>query len=1133
MKTINYLCLRFINHITNYIMLKRMRSFLLLAVLLIATAIRAQVTTSSMSGKITAQNEPIVGATVVAIHEPSGTRYATVTNISGQYNLQAMRTGGPYKVEITYIGYQSAIYKGITLVLGENYGLSVALKESSELLDEVVVTASKESNMKSDRAGAIMSANRDVISSTPTISRSISDIMRLSPQGADVGNGFAVGGGNFRQSFVTVDGAAFNNTFGLGGNLPANGAPISLDALEQITVAVSPFDVRQSGFTGGAINAVTRSGDNQYRGTAYMYFNNENLKGNKVDDYKLERSKAQYYTYGASIGGPIIKNKLFFFVNGEYEDNVTAGSSFQPRTSLSENYAGNVHRPVADTMVKDGETWVGLNNMRDYLKETYGYDPGRFNNYSVNTPAYRIMARLDWNVNPNNKVSLRFSKTHTKDSNFPSTSTSPLTANIIYPGSGPSAPAGSNRTSVYSMTFENSNYYQVRDFTSLAGEWNSRIKNGAMNNMLRFAYSYQNEPREYDGMAFPTVDILKDGVPYANFGLDVFTAGNLRRTSVYTVTDEFNWNLGIHKLMAGLQYEHTQATNGYMQAGGGFYVFDSWNSFVTGKKPSAFGITHSNAADLSQFEAKMKFQQTSLYLQDEVALSENLKVTGGIRFELPIYPSLKNNYNEEFAKLEFGGAKYSTDQLPGAKLSVSPRVGFNWDITGERKYVLRGGTGLFVGRLPFVWLVSAVGNSGVGQTSYSYDKVEANVKMQPNFHTNVNDILQDLYGGNFTPNKVVSPQSPTIIDTDLKMPSTWKTSLALDMKLPGDVDFTLEGIYSRDFNPVVVSNRGYKPSEENITLSPGDERKKYAMYSDATWANKYQNVYLLENWKKGAYYYSITTQLRKKFNFGLDLSFAYTHSKARSYGDGIGDQVTSAYKTNTYSVHGNNEHELGYGTYVAPDRILATIGYRKEYGKHFATSLSLLYEGMQMGYAGSYSYSRYSYTFSSNVVGDNGSNNLLYIPASREDLEAWKFADVLDKNNNITYSSKDQKDDFWNYINQDSYLKDRKGKYAERGGAKMPWHHQLDLKLNQDFFLNVGGKRNTLQFGVDIKNLPNLLNNSWGLYKQVNNASLLSYKNGAFTMNKNGQEVLKDTYTNYQSFRSTYSVQFSVRYIFN
>jgi hypothetical protein len=1090
----------------------------------------AQITTATMSGKVTAQNEPIIGATIVAIHEPSGTRYGTVTNVNGQFNLQGMRTGGPYRVEISYVGYQSVTYTGISLLLGDNYTLNVTLKESTELLAEVTVTASKESNMKTDRAGAIMNANRETIISTPTISRSISDIMRLSPQGADVGNGFAVGGGNFRQSFVTVDGAAFNNTFGLGGNLPANGSPISLDALEQVTVAVTPFDVRQSGFTGGSINAVTRSGDNQFRGTVYGYFNNENLKGNNVDGYKLNRTKSQYYTYGASFGGPIIKDKLFFFVNGEYEDNVTAGTSYMPRTSLEEQFTGNVHRPLVDTKTDaNGKTWYGMNEIRKFLTDKFGYDPGAYSGYSVNTPAYRIMGRLDWNANMNNKLSLRFTKTHTKDSSFPSSSTNPLRAADIY------TPVSSyNRGSVYSLSFKNSNYYQVRDFTSLAGEWNSRFADGAMNNMLRFAYSYQNEPRSFDGSAFPTVDILEEGASYANFGLDFFTRGNLRQTSVYTVTDEFNWNVGINKLMAGFQYEHTSATNGYMQAGAGYYAFASWEDFVSNvngganhAKPSAFAITHSNRADLSQFYARMKFQQFSLYLQDEVSVSDNFKLTGGLRFELPTYPSLKDNYNKAFADLDFGGEHYSTDQLPSAKLSVSPRVGFNWDITGERKYVLRGGTGLFVGRLPFVWLVSAVGNSNVGQTYYGYSKASAATGVQPDFHTNVNDILADIYPNGFNPTTPTAPASPTIISTKLKMPSTWKTSLAVDMKLPYDIDFTLEGIYSRDYNPVVVSNRGYKLSDKTITPAPGDTRHQYEQYHSG------QHVYMLENWKKnGAYYYSITAQLHKKFDFGLDASLSYTHSKSRSYSDGIGDQVSSAYYTNIYSVNGINEHELGYGTYVAPDRVLATIGYHKEYGKHFGTSVSLLYEGMQMGFAGGYSYSRYSYTFGGNIVNDYGANNLLFVPASRADLDKWNFVDVK-QGDKVTYSAQAQRDDFWNYINQDSYLKKRKGQYAERGGAMMPWHHQVDFKFNQDFYLKVNGKRNTLQFGVDIKNLPNLLNNSWGLYKQVNNTNLLNYRDGAFTMNKDGNEVLKDTYRTYQNFRSTYSVQFSVRYIFN
>jgi hypothetical protein len=498
-------------------------------------------------------------------------------------------------------------------------------------------------------------------------------------------------------------------------------------------------------------------------------------------------------------------------------------------------------------------------------------------------------------------------------------------------------------------------------------------------------------------------------------------------------------------------------------------------------------------------------------------------LTAGIRFEMPDYPSLDNNYNAAFAAQKFGDNSYSTDQLPKTSVSFSPRIGFNWDITGERKYVVRGGSGIYVGRLPLVWLVSAVGNSNVGQTQTYYNSVADAEKYginQPDFHTNVSDILKDLYGGTFTPATPTVPSSPTIIDKDLKMPSTWKTSLAFDAKLPNDIDLTLEVIRNNDLNPVVISNPGFYESDA-ISLNNKDTRKSYKQFIDG------KNVYLIENAGIGAYYYSLTAQLHRKFNFGLDLSFAYTHSFAYSYSDGIGDQVTSAYKTNTSSINGINEHELGYGTFVTPDRIIASISYHKSYAKHFASTVGIIYEGGQSGYTGGYSYSRYSYTFSGNVVGDLGANNLLYIPASREELESWNFKDQTD------YTAAQQKDDFWAYINQDKYLKNRKGEYTERGGAIMPWHHQFDLRFNQDFYLMAGGKKNTLQLGVDIKNVGNLLNSNWGLYKEINSTSLLSYSKGAYTFDKVNNSILKDTFKNYQSMASTYSIQFSIRYIFN
>ena len=1112
-------------------MVKRMRSFFAVVMLVIAATVNAQVTTSSMNGKVVDQsNEAIIGATIQAIHEPSGTHYGAITNVDGRYSIQGMRAGGPYKVEVSYVGYQSVVYKSINLQLGENYVLDANLKESTELLDEVVITASKSSNMKSDRAGAVTNVDAARMSEVPTVSRSMNDIMRLTPQGANIGSGFSVGGGNYRQSYVTVDGAAFNNAFGIGSNLPAGGSPISLDALEQISVSTTPFDVRQSGFTGGAINAVTKSGTNEFKGTAYMYTSNTHLTGNKVEDYELTRNRDHSTTYGASLGGAIIKNKLFFFVNGEYQDNVQAGPSGIARSGANDEWSTNgiVHRPFENTTTVGGRTFVGMNNISQYLSEKYNYNPGRYQGYSLETPSYKIMGRLDWNIN-NNKINFRFTHTHSKYSSNPSSSTTPFKDSIIYPGGvdGSAGKSSSGRTANAGMYFESSRYMQEQNFTSIASEWNSKW--GAINNALRFTYSYQNEPRTYEGGTFPTVDILDQGSLYASFGPDPFTEGNLRQVKTFVITDEFNFSSGIHNFMGGIQFESNKAVNGFMQAGSGYYIYSSWDDFVNNRAPAAFGVTYSNTGDGSQFLANMKYQQLSFYLQDQMNITDNFRLTAGVRFELPIYPELKNNYNKNFAQIDFDGYHYATDQLPSSyQLTASPRIGFNWDLTGERKYVLRGGSGYFIGRLPFVWLVSAVGNANCGQSTYYYNEQKDAKYGQPSFHTSVADMLKDPNLNLPAATDPAAPSGATIIDRDLKMNATWKSSLAFDAKLPGDIDFTLEGIFSKEFNPATVTNLGRKFKGEQ-EIAPGDVRRMFE-YSNA---NK-TDAYYITNAGNSAYYYSLTASLAKTFDFGLHLSASYTRSYAKSYGDGIGDQVNSAYYNNRYSVNGNNDTETGYGTYVSPNRVLASAAYRIKYAKNFASSLSLIYEGMNMGYAGGYSAARYSYTFTGNIVGDYGSNNLLYIPASREALDKWNFADYTDsKTGEVTYSAKEQRDDFWAYINEDSYLKGRKGKYAERGGAIMPWHHQLDLKFNQDFFLNVGGKRNTLQFGVDIKNFLNLLNSDWGIYKTVNNTSLLSYKGGAYQFQKNGGKKLTDTYSNLNSFNSTYSIQFSVRYIFN
>ena len=1110
-------------------MQKRLHLLVALLAFMVTTAM-AQITTSSVSGKITANGEDVIGATIKAVHQPSGTVYRAVTNIDGRYSIQGMRPGGPYVLEVSYVGYKTKEVKNLSLSLGQNTVLNEALSEDAAMLEDVVVTANANNNMRTDRAGATTSINADQIESIPTVSRSMNDLLKLTPQGANVGSGFSVGGGNYRQSYVTVDGAAFNNAFGIGGNLPGNGSPISLDALDQISVSSSPYDVRLSGFTGGAISAVTKSGTNDFKGTAYMYTTNAHLKGNKVDDYELTRLQSHSTTWGASIGGPIIKDKLFFFVNGEYQSNVSAGPSGTARMSASDEWSpstGTVHRPLQSDM----------DNMLSFLNEKYGYNPGRYQGYSLDTPSYKFLARIDWNINENNKLNFRFSKSHDKDSSAPSSSTTPFRDAIIYPGgtsdgvsiSGGKSQAG--RTANSGLYFESARYYQEKNFTSLAGEWNSIW--GGVHNTLRLTYSYQDEPRTYVGGLFPTVDILKDGAYYMGFGPDPFTQGNLRQVKTFVATDEASWSVGIQNFTAGLQFETNKAVNGFGAASAGYYVYDSPEAFMAGGAPSAYGVTFPMDGG-DQFNATMKYNQFSAYIQDQVNFSDRFRMTAGLRFELPIYPELENNYNKAFAAMQWNdGSKllknYQTDQLPDAPITVSPRIGFNWDILGNQKLVLRGGTGYFVGRLPFVWLVSAVGNAGCGQYTYYYNTTsdKGATYLMDKFYANRDEQIAALQkqGLAVSRDDAAAPSTPTIIDKKLKMNATWKTSLAIDAKLPYDINFSLEGIYSRDFNPATVINIDRYWDGESYTANlanSGDQRKLYSRNSSI-------NPYMITNAGNKAYYYSITASLAKNFDFGLNLSASYTYSKAKSYGDGVGDQVSSAYYNNRYSVNGNNDVELGYGTYVAPNRLLIAASYKKDYAKNFGSEVGLVYEGMNMGYAGGYSCTRYSYTMTSNIVNDYGSNNLIYIPGSRETLEAWNFKD------NGDYTAEQQKDDFWNYIEQDSYLKNHKGEYAERGGAVMPWHHQLDFKFNQNFYLKVGGQKNTLQFGVDIKNLANLLNHSWGLYKSVNNMSLLKYdsKSNSYQFQRNGKEALSKTYSNLTSFNSTYSIQFSIRYIFN
>jgi len=1092
---------------------------ILLTFLFITVAMFGQATTTSgINGKIVdPSGKPLPGATVVAVHVPSGTQYGAVANADGLFSIQGMRPGGPYSIEVSFIGYTKKSLTDVSLLLGETFVINTAMEEASTQLNEVVVVAAKAPVFNSEKNGSSINISTRQMNIMPTVSRSINDLTRLTPQA----NGNQIGGGNYRQNFITVDGAQFNNAFGIGTNLPGAGSPISLDALDQISVNITPYDVRQSGFIGASVNAVTRSGSNEFSGSVYTYMQNERYKGNLVGKSKFVRTKSDYLMEGVRLGGPIIKNKLFFFINFEKEKTTVPGPSRVAATpEAPADYNNNIARPtVAD-----------MDMISAYLKDTYGYETGPYQGYSFQSPSQKFLVRLDWNINKNHKFNIRYSAMKRKDPTSPSTSVSPFSS--IYTN---------NRQSMDAMWYKNSGYYQESNFKSLSAELNSSFAGGKFMNTLRGTYSFQDEPRTTDGKLFPFVDILKAGSPYVSFGTELFSYGNLRQVATVTFNDDFTWSMGINNFTAGLQYETDKTKNGFMRFGSSFYVFNSWDDFVNGVNPKNFGITFSNTPGYAQAFPTFNFAQTSAYLQDEINVSSKLKVVAGLRFDLPTYPDPLPEH-PIISSLTFGSNQYSTATLPQTKMMLSPRLGFNYDINGDRKYVIRGGTGIFTGRIPFVWIVSQAGDAGMLQTTQTYSAGVGTGVPGP-----FDPSVSAYYPAEQPAAGTIVPGTFTIISKNFKMPQSWKSSFAFDAKLPWGLKGTIEGIYNKDINTAFFVNEGLTaPSNMNIdeanTSSYPDGR---LIYPNAN-ADKYYNLQtngvitvgsgsgvspiVLEN-RKGGYYWSLTAKLEKAFDNGFAAMVAFTHSDARNLVDGSGDQASSAWNGNA-NVNGANSPALSYASYVTPNKLIANASYRIEYLKSMATTISMFYEGGSTG--------RFSYVYSSNIVRDGaGSNNLIYVPRDPSEITF-----VNQTVNTFVWTAQAQSDAFFNYINQDKYLSSRKGKYAERNGALMPWRNQIDMKIMQDFFVNVGGKRNTIQVSLDILNFANLVSRHWGLAQLYRQNNILTQTNIAnivpggavkptYKLNPYNNTMLTNTFTNNISYSSTYSMQLGIRYIFN
>ncbi len=1114
---------------TKTIMLKRI--LVLFALVFVAGQTFAQITTSAINGVVkSSTDEALVGATIVATHQPSGTKYTTITRAGGQFSIQNMRVGGPYLIEVSYVGHNTEKYENIFLQLAESFLLNPALEKTSTTMTGVTITGGrKNAILNSGRTGALTNIGVRQINQLPTISRGLNDITRITPQA----NGASIAGGNYRQNNFTVDGADFNNSFGIGSNLPAGGSPISIDAVEEVSVNITPFDIRQTGFIGSAINAVTRSGTNTFSGSVYTYFRNENQRGRRVEKTYFVPAAEEFKQYGFRIGGPIIKDKLFFFFNYETETSPkqlqTNGAATAAATFGS---SPNIARPTADS----------LNFIRQYLLTNYGYETGPYDNYTPEIQRTKYLARIDWNINDHHRFNIRYSQVEGGEPFTPSGSTS---------GAGFNYASGLGRTNINSLWFKNSNYFQGANLYSIAAELNSNW--GKVSNTLRGTFTYQNDSRTTESQTFPFVDILSttgvaSSAPYTSFGYEPFSFGNVRKVKTYSLIDYFSWTKNKHSWTVGGQIDYSETINGFQRFATSYYVFNTWADFASAlnpnpalrAKPREFAFTYSLSPGFAPAFSAFRFAQYSLYGQDEIAVNKNFRLTVGLRADRPTYPFAPQIITHPLiASATFvGGEKINTGVLPKKRIMWSPRVGFNWDLYGDRSLQIRGGTGVFTGRVPFVWIVSQSGDNGMLQITQSFNG-QANTP------------------GPFNPDPAayrpaVVPQAGTVIPgsitalaNDFQNPQSWKSSLAVDAKMPGGIIATIEAIFNKDLVTAFFRHANIlAPVPLNVAGYP-DSRPMYGATTQTRFLNTLTNAgvfaagapnqfnpIVLDNASRG-YYFSLTTKLEKTFSKGLSASVAYTKSMAGNLFDGGGDQPLSAWQ-GTASVAGSNYQNLSYADYVIPDRVVAVLAYRKEYFKHLATSISMYYNGGING--------RFSYTYNGdfNRDGVNG-NDLIYVPTVAE-LQQMQF--VSHTQNGVTYDQTAQRNLFEAYIQQDKYLRGRRGQYAERNGAQLPWLNRLDVKFAQDVFTKMGKTRNTLQFTIDIFNFGNLLNPSWGKLKSINNSSILIPQNqsslipgGAvvptFKLATAQNEMITRTFRDNVSIFSTYSMQFGLRYIFN
>ncbi|HEY7684508.1 MAG TPA: carboxypeptidase regulatory-like domain-containing protein [Gemmatimonadales bacterium] len=1075
------------------------------------TALAAQgVTTASISATVTSESgTPIPGARVLAVHGPSGTTYSAGSRADGRASVPGMRVGGPYSVTATAIGFQSQTRENIYLTLGVATNVAFALREVAVELAGLTVTAERDAIFSSNRTGAATSVGREALA-LPTISGRIEDFARLTPQYSGSGFGFSFAGQDNRLNNITVDGSYFNNSFGLAGQ-PGDRtgvAPISLDAIEQVQVNIAPYDVRQGNFVGAGVNTVTRSGTNEFSGSAYYQFRNESMVGSDAGASPFDPGLFKFHKTGVNLGGPIIRNKLFFFGSYESDGLASPGTTFRANTG-GETVGGNITRVLA----------TDLDQLSTYLSTNFGYDAGPYQGYEHETPATRFLARLDFNISERNKLSLRY--------NLLNSNTDVLLSNSSSLG------FGTRRSNTTGLNYQNSNYLILENIRSVVGEWNSIVGSNKSNNLI-IGYTHHDESRDSRGTFFPMVDILEGGSVYTTFGFEPFTPNNELRYSSFQLQNNFTIYGAKHDLTFGVSAERYESENVFFPGSQSAYVYNSLADFYTDANDylanpnrtvspitlRTFQLRWSNIPGQVKPIQPLEVFYTGAYAQDDWQATSNLKVVAGVRLDLPFFGNT-GFANAQVDTLSFrdesgNTVRYSTSQLPGKNLLISPRIGFNWDVRGDRSTQVRGGSGIFTGRPAYVWVSNQIGENGV---LTGFEQL-TNTTARP-FHPDPDHYKPASVTGN-----PASSYGLAFTDPNFKFPQLWRSNLAVDHKLPFGLAGTLELLYNRDVNGISYINANL--SAPSAFFTGADARPRW------TAGNRVNGIItsaiVLKNESEGDSY-NVAASLERQFRGGLFAKAAYSYGRSRSTVD-AGSIAFGSWNNNQHAGDPNNPG-LGFAATNPGHRVFAALSYRREYFRFGATTVSLFWEGRTDGNA--------SYTYSGDLNGDGGtSNDLLYIPRDASEMHFQQYNVGAD-----TFTVAEQVAAWDAYIEQDDYLRPNRGKYTSRGGVWLPMVFRADFSIAQEVFTDVGGKRNKLSVRLDILNFGNLLNKNWGQGNRLVNAQPLIVPTAAqggpadaqgrtqYRLRAIGGQLMTKTFEKTAFLNDVYRLQLSLRYDFN